>query len=122
MFNVLLSLLMLMKFATSVTAFFFVLDPSLFMREYMTWSRVQHNRLLKKTGFFLAGISRMVWEGAQVIPVRGKGLGRSGYLQWSNTWCMAGVTDGSLTSACDHFGGARTSKQEQDPSVKVRQE
>ena len=94
-----------MKFATSVTAFFLFLEPSLFMREYtyMTWSRVQHNGLLKNCGVLSAVISRMAWEGARVVfsvlPVRGKGLGSSGYLQWINIWCMAGVTDRSLTAA-----------------------
>lgn len=96
---------MLMKFATSVAAFLLVLEPSLFMTEYtyVTWSRMRHNELLKNWGGLPAVISSMAWEGARVavsvLPVRGKGLGRSEYLQWINAWCMAGVTDRSLASA-----------------------
>ena len=85
--------------------FFLPLEPSLFMRAYtyMTWSRVQHNGLLKSCGFLPAVISSMARDGAwvvfSVLPVGGKVLGRSGNLQWINTWCVHGVTERSLASA-----------------------
>lgn len=91
----------------------------------MIWSRVQHNGLLKNVLPSL--ISSMVWEGVQVVflvlPVRGKSLGRSGYLQWINMWCVARVTDRSLTSAyVQSFWRSKDFNPEQDPSGKVWQE
>lgn len=90
---------------------------------YMAWSRIGHNGLLP------AVISSMAWEGAQVmfsvLPVRGEALDRSGWSTFSGStlgaWLVsqAGVW---LLHACDRFGGAKTSKQEQDPSDKVWQE
>lgn len=58
-----------------------------------------------------------------VLLVRGRDLGRSGYLQWINTLVQDWYHRGAwLLHTCSCFGGARTSKQEQDTSNEVWQE
>lgn len=106
MFNVLLSLLMLMKFATSVTAFFLFcfgtqsLHNGVYIRDLVK-DEAQWLYLLKNKCRFLPAVTtNMVQEGAWVefsaLSGRGKYLGRSGCLQWINTWCKAHVADRSL--------------------------
>lgn len=99
---------MLMKFATSVTAFIFLLFwyPVSSQRNSHTWfgqgCSIMAVPFGKKEWVFTSSNYQYGrgWEGSWVefsaLSGRGKCLGRSGYLRCINTWCKACVAGRSL--------------------------